>query len=79
MEHNHGKLWQGFAIAFFMFGVGIFLAFTGSPVVEIESKLFVYGVAVMVILGGAIMLKEIFKDRDNCPICKDRYQWNRKK
>ncbi len=79
MEHNHGKLWQGFAIAFFMFGVGVFLAFTGGQSVETQNKLFVYVVALFVIIGGIIMLRGVFQSRDNCPICKDRYQWNRKK
>ena len=79
MEHNHGKLWQGFGIAFFMFGVAIYLTFTVSDIVEVQSKLFAYGVAIFIIIAGIIMLKGIFSARDNCPICKDRYQWNRKK
>jgi len=79
MEHNHNPLIYGFLISFFMFGVGIFLAFTGNPIDEIQNKLFVYGVAIMVLVAGTIMLKGVFKTRDECPICKDRFQWNRKK
>jgi multisubunit Na+/H+ antiporter MnhC subunit len=79
-NHNHNSLVIGFLICFFMVGIAVFLALTVNSIeVEVQSKLFAYGVALFLILAGIIMLKGVFKTRDECPICKDRYQWNRKK
>ncbi len=80
MEHNHNSLVIGFLICFFMVGIAVFLALTVNSIeVEVQSKLFAYGIACFLILAGIIMLKGVFKTRDECPVCKDRYQWKRKK
>ena len=79
-NHNHNSLVIGFLICFFMVGLAVFLALTVNSIeVDVQSKLFAYGVALFLIIAGIIMLKGVFKTRDECPICKDRYQWNQKK
>ena len=80
MEHNHNSLVIGFLICFFMVGIAVFLALTVNSIeVEVQSKLFAYGIACFLILAGIIMLKGVFKTRDECPVCRDKYQWKRKK
>jgi len=80
MEHNHNSLVIGFLICFLMVGVAVFLAFTVNSIeVEVQSKLFAYGVACFLIVAGIIMLKGVFKTRDECPICKDKYKYGSRK
>ena len=79
MEHNHGKLWIGFALSFFMVGVGLFLAYISSSSTTLEGKIFSLGMGIFVILASIMMLRGVFQKRDECPICKDKYQYKRKK
>ena len=80
MEHNHNSIVIGFLICFFMVGIAVFLAFTVNSIeVEVQSKLFAYGIACFLILAGIIMLKGVFKTRDECPICKDKFKYGGKK
>lgn len=80
MEHNHNSLLIGFLICFFMVGIAMFLALSVNSIeVDIESKMFAYGVAIILIVAGIIMLKGVFKTRDECPICKDKFKYGRKK
>jgi len=58
-EHNHGKLWMGFGISFFMFGIAIFMAFTVTLAEEIINQLFIVGVALMLIVASIIMLRGV--------------------
>jgi apolipoprotein N-acyltransferase len=78
-EHNHGKLWIGFAISFFMFGVAVFLAFTMRLAEELFNQLFIAGVSLMVLVASILMLRGVFQKRDECPICKDKYKFGKKK
>jgi len=78
-EHNHGKLWIGFAISFFMFGVAVFLAFTMRLAEDLFNQMFIAGVALMVLVASILMLRGVFQKRDECPICKDKYKFGRKK
>jgi len=80
MEHNHNSLVIGFLLCFFMVGIAVFLALTVNSVeVDVQSKLFAYAVALFLVVASIIMLKGVFKTREECPVCKDRYQWKRKK
>ncbi len=79
MEHNHGKLWMGFAISFFMFGVGIFLAIISSSSTTFDGRMFSLGVGIFLIIGAVIMVRGVFQKRDECPICKDRYRYQFRK
>ncbi len=80
MEHNHNSLVIGFLICFLIVGVAVFLAFTVNSIeVDVQSKLFAYGIAVFLIVAGIIMLKGVFKTRDECPICKDKFKFGGKK
>lgn len=80
MEHNHNSLIIGFLICFFMVGIAVFLAFTVNSIeVDFQSKLFAYVVASILVVAGTIMLKGVFKTRDECPVCKDKYKYGRKK
>ncbi len=78
-KHNHGKLWIGFGLSFFMFGVAVFLAFTMRLAVETFNQLFIAGVALMVLIASILMLRGVFQKRDECPLCKDKYKFGRKK
>jgi len=79
VEHNHGKLWMGFGISFFMFGVGLFLAIISNDSTTLEGKGFSLGVGVLVIVASILMLRGVFQKRNDCPICKDKYLYGRKK
>lgn len=79
MEHNHSPLIYGFLISFFMFGVGIFLAVISSSSTSLEGKLFSLGVGIFVIIGATAMVRGVFKTRDACPICKDKYKYGSRK
>ena len=80
MEHNHNSLVIGFLICFFMVGLAIFLALTVNSIeVDFQSKLFAYGVASILIVAGIIMLQGVFKTRDECPICKEKYFFGKKR
>ena len=77
-EHNHGKLWMGFAISFFMFGIAVFLAFTIRLAEEFINQMFIAGVALLLLFTSILMLRGVFQKRDDCPICKDRYKSRKK-
>jgi len=79
MEHNHSPLIFGFLISFFMFGVGVFLAIISNSSTTLEGKLFSLGVGIFVIIGAIVMVKGVFKKRDECPICKDKYKYGSRK
>ncbi len=79
MEHNHKNLIYGFSISFFMFGVGIIMGFLSRTGVDLQSQLIVTVVAFLLLIAGIIMLKDTFKMRDNCPICKEKYRFGKKK
>jgi len=69
-EHNHGKLWQGFAITFFMLGTSIFLGTTILLVDNLTSGLFILGVMAMLIIASVLMFKGVLEKRDECDLCK---------
>jgi len=69
-EHNHGKLWMGYAITFFMLGTSIFLGTTIWLVDNMNSGLFILGVMAMLIIASALMFKGVLEKRDECEICK---------
>jgi len=78
-EHNHNSITIGFLICFFMVGIAMFLALTVNSIeVDIQSKMFAYGIAIFLIIAGIIMLKGVFKTRDECPICKDKFKYGKK-
>lgn len=77
-EHNHGKLWMGFGISFFMFGIAVFLAFNIRLAEEFVNQMFIAGVALMILVLSIVMIRGVFQKRDDCPICKDKYKWKRK-
>jgi len=79
-EHNHNSIVIGFLICFFMVGIAMFLALTVNSIeVDIQSKLFAYGISIFLIVAGIIMLKGVFKTRDECPICKDKFKYGSRK
>ena len=78
-EHNHGKLWMGFGLSFFTFGIAIFLAYTVTLAEETINQLFILGVALLLVVASIIMIRGVFQKRDECPLCKDKYKFGRKK
>lgn len=62
-----------------MVGVGLFLAYISSSSTTLEGKIFSLGMGIFVILASIMMLRGVFQKRDECPICKDKYQYKRKK
>jgi len=78
-KHNHGNLLMGFGISFFTFGLAVFLAFTITLAEEMINQLFIVGVALMLIVASIIMLRGVFAKRDECPLCKHKYKFGRKK
>ena len=78
-EHNHGKLWMGFGISFFTFGIAIFLAYTVTLAEETINQLFILGVALLLVVASIIMIRGVFAKRDECPLCKDKYKFGSKK
>lgn len=69
-EHNHGKLWMGYAITFFMLGTSIFLGTTIWLVDNMNSGLFILGVMAMLVIASALMFKGVIEKRNECEICK---------
>jgi hypothetical protein len=69
-EHNHGKLWQGYAITFFILGTAIFLGTNIWLVDNLISGLFILGVMGMLIIASVMMFKGVIETRDQCEICK---------
>ena len=69
-EHNHGKLWQGYAITFFVLGTAIFLGTNIWLVDNLTSILFILGVMAMLIIASVLMFKGVIEKRDECDLCK---------
>lgn len=44
-----------------------------------ESRVVVQVLGGLMVVAGIIMLRGTFKVRDECPICKDKYQYGKKK
>jgi len=79
MEHNHNPLIYGFLLSFFMFGMGVFMAFLTPSGADLHSKVVFTVVSILLVSGGIIMIRGTFQTRDECVICKDRYRYGRKK
>ena len=78
-KHNHGNLLIGFGISFFTFGLAIFLAYTVTLAEETINQLFILGVALLLVIASIIMIRGVFEKRDECPLCKEKYKFGRKK
>jgi len=70
IEHNHGKLWQGYAIAIFVLGVSVFLGTNIFLVESLTSTLFIVGVMSMLIVTSILMIKGVNDQKRNCPNCQ---------
>jgi hypothetical protein len=70
VEHNHGKLWQGYAIAIFVLGVSVFLGTNILLVENMTSTLFILGVMIMLIGTSILMFKGVNDQKRNCPNCQ---------
>jgi len=79
MEHNHNPLIYGFLLSFLMFGLGMALGFFSMSSTDWESRVVVQVIGGLMVVGGIIMIRGVFKTRDDCPICKDKYQYGKKK
>ena len=79
MEHNHNPLIYGFLLSISMFGLGVGLVFFSQSGSDFQTKLVIYGIAILMILGSTVMVRGVFQTRDNCPISYDKYKWYRKK
>lgn len=79
MEHNHTNLIYGFLASFFVFGTGITMGILSRAGTDLHSQLVITVVAIFFIISGIIILKRTFQKRDNCPICKVKYNFGKKK
>lgn len=79
MEHNHNPLIYGFLLSFLMFGLGIAIGLISASGTDFQSRIIPQLIAGLMIAGGIIMLRGTFKKRDDCPICKEKYQFGKKK
>lgn len=79
MEHNHSNLIIRFMISFFMFGVGMSMGLFSRSGGDLHSQLVILVTAIIFLVTGIIILKKSFNLRDNCPICKNKYSFGKKK
>ncbi len=79
MEHNHNPLIYGFLLSFLMFGLGMASGFFSMEATDWESRVVVQVIGGLMVVAGIIMLRGVFQTRDECPICKDKYQYGKKK
>ncbi len=79
MQHNHHPLIYGFLLSILMFVVGMALGFFSMSSTDWESRVVVQVLGGLMVVAGIIMLRGTFKVRDECPICKDKYQYGKKK
>jgi len=79
MEHNHNPLIYGFLLSFSMVGLGVSMAFFSKDASDFHSYAVLTIVALLLIIGGTIMLRGTFKTRNECEICKNRYHYGKKK
>lgn len=77
-EHNHNPLIYGFLLSFVMVGIGMALGFVGASGSDFQSVITIYVFGGLSISAGAVMLRNTFKTRDECLICKDRYRYGKK-
>lgn len=79
MEHNHSPLIYGFLLSFLVFGLGIAMGLFSASGTDFLSRIIPQFMAGLMIVAGIIMLRGTFKKRDECPICKGKYQFGKKK
>jgi len=79
MDHNHNPLIYGFLLSFIMFAMGMIMGFLSRSGTDLQSQLVVTVVAILMVGAGIIILRRTFKLRDNCPICKNKYHFGKKK
>lgn len=78
-EHNHSRLAFGFLLSFFMFGLGISLAFIGRSGADLQSQLVVTVFALLMIISSIYMIRKTIQKKNNCPICEKKYRFGKKK
>lgn len=79
MEHSHNPLIYGFLLSFLMFGIGISFGYSTLLATDWQSLALLHGLGGLSVVAGIIMLRRTFKIRDECPICKNKYHFGKKK
>ena len=79
MEHDHYPLIYGFLLSFLVFGAGLTLAWFSMSGADFQSMITLLVFGVLMVVAGIIMLKNTFKKRDQCEICKNKYRYGNKK
>jgi len=62
-----------------MFCIGMTIGLFSRSGGDLHSQLVLLVTAIFLLITGIIILKGTFKLRDNCPICKNKYRFGKKK
>lgn len=79
MAHNHNPLIIGFLLSSTMFGIGVSMGYLSLNGADWQSRVVIQVFGGLLIVAGIYMLRNTFKARDECPICKDKFHYGRKK